>query len=102
MDGHAGQDDRPRPDPDVAPDTDWAPKFDTGSSQRRVARMVGREDLHPRPDLSEITNGDLDHVRDHAVEVQKHAHAQADVEALVAVKRWPDHRALPDGGEAFQ
>ena len=43
----------------------------------RVARMVGRQDLHSRPDLRAIADRDLHDVEDHAVEVQEHASTEA-------------------------
>ena len=65
----------------------------------RVARVVGREYLHRRPDLRAVADRDLHHVEDHAVEVQEHA--RADVEAVVTVERRPDHPAVPNRREAF-
>jgi hypothetical protein len=56
---NARQDDRSCSDPDVAPDADGAAKLQTGGSPRWVARMVARQDLHPRPDLRTVADGDL-------------------------------------------
>ena len=101
-DGHARQYDRAAPDPDITPDMDRATKFQAGSPTSRVAWVIGRKDLNARPDLRLVSNGDLHHVEDDAVEVQEHAHTETNVEAVVAVKRRPDYSAVPDRGEAFQ
>ena len=63
--------------------------------------MVGREDLHSRPDLGTIADRYLDDIEDHAVEVQENARAEADVEAVVAVERRPDHGTISNEREAF-
>src|SRR5438270_655770 len=99
--GNARQDDRSRSDPNVAPDADRPAKLQAGGSPRRVARMVGRKDLHPRPDLRAVSDGDLHDIEDHAVEVQKHASTEANVEAEVAMEWRPDNGAVSDSGEAF-
>src|SRR5204863_6758669 len=67
-----------------------------------IAWVVGREYLHPWPDLRALADRDLHHVEDHAVEIQEHVRAQTDVEAVVAVERRSDYSALADSGEAFQ
>jgi len=61
--------------------------------------MVGREDLHARPDLSAVADRDSTTSRITQLKFRK---APAPVEAVVAVERRPDHRAVPDGREAFQ
>src|SRR6516225_1859959 len=100
-DGHARQDDGACSDPGVAPNADRAAKLQPGGAPRRVAWMVGRQDLHPRPDLRAVADGDLHNIEDHAVEVQEHASTEANVETVVAMKWRPDHRAVSDFGEAF-
>ena len=63
--------------------------------------MIGGVDLHRRPDLGAVADHDLDHVEDDAVEIQEHAVAEADVVAVVAMKRRTDDGVLADMGEAF-
>jgi len=84
-DGNARQDDRSRSDPDVAPDPDRATKLQAGGSPHRVARMVGRQDLHARPDLRAVADGDLHDIEVHAVEIREHPSTEANVEAVVAM-----------------
>src|SRR6516162_3454381 len=100
-DGNAWQDDRSRSNPDVAADADWAAKLQARGSPRRVARMIGRQDLHSRPDLRAVSDGDLHDIENHTVEVQKYAGAEANIEAVVAMEWRPDHGAVSDSGEAF-
>src|SRR5215469_9510591 len=69
-DRHARQDNRATADPHVMPDTDRTTKLQPGGSCRRVAWVIGCEDLNPWPDLRFITNDDLHDIEDHAVEVQ--------------------------------
>src|SRR5690349_18118489 len=58
--------------------------------------MVGRVDLHGGADLRAIPNVHLDHIEDHAVEVEKHARSKPYVEAIVAEERGADLRAFAD------
>jgi hypothetical protein len=58
-DGHARQDDRAAPYPDVAPDVDWATKLQPRGPPGRIARVIGREDLNSRADLHFVADGDL-------------------------------------------
>ncbi len=60
--------------------------------------MIGRQDLHGGADLRAVADADRDDIEDHTVEVEKDAGAEADVEAVVAVKRRPDHRTVADRG----
>jgi hypothetical protein len=83
-DHHARQDDRPGTDPDITSDADRTAKLQAGSPFHRVTWMVGRQDLHSRPDLGTVADRYLDDVEDHAVEVQENARAEADIEAVVA------------------
>jgi len=64
--------------------------------------VVGGEDLNPWPDLRSVTNSDLYDIEDHAVEVQEHTGTKTNIEAVVAVKRWPNHSALADRSEALR
>src|SRR5207237_6192227 len=81
-DGNARQDDRSRSDPDVASDADRAAKLQSGGASRRVARMIGSQDLHPRPDLRTVADGDLHYIEDYAVKVQENASTEPNVEAV--------------------
>lgn len=65
----ARQDDRPAPDPDVAPNADWTAEFKARGPRRRVPWVVGRKDLYPRVDLRAVADRDLHDIEDHAVEV---------------------------------
>src|SRR5215469_13637678 len=101
-DTHARQDYRTAPDPHITPDADRATKLQPGGPVNRIARMIGGEDLNPWPYLRLFTNDDLYDIEDHAVEIQEHTRTETDVEAVVAVKGWPDHRTFADRSEALQ
>jgi hypothetical protein len=70
-DADTRQDDRATADPDIATDADGAAKFQTGGAHPRVARMIGREDLHRGANLRSIDDADCDDIKDHAVEAEK-------------------------------
>src|SRR5882757_4053332 len=93
-DGDSGQDDGTAADPDVAADPDRAAEFQPGAPGRGVARVVGGIDLHRGPDLGAIADHDLDDVEDHAIEIEEHAVAEADIAAVVAAERRADHGIL--------
>ena len=99
---HARQDNCAASDPDATPDADRATKFQPAGPLSRIAWVIGGEDLNPWPDLRLVTNSDLYDIEDHAVEVQEHTRTETNIEAVVAVKRWPNHSALADCTEAFQ
>jgi hypothetical protein len=48
--------------------------------------MIGSENLVARPDPRFVTDGDLHHVEDHAVEASEYTRDQSDVEAMVAIE----------------
>src|ERR1700720_1222800 len=90
------------PDPYVTPDADRATKLQPEGPLSCIAWVVGGEDLSPWPDLGLVTNSDLYDIEGHAVEVQEHIRTETYIEAVVAVKRWPNHSALANRSEAFQ
>ncbi len=98
-DRHAGQDDRATADPGERPDADGSAELQPGPAQRRVARVVGGVDLHRGADLDALADLDRHHVQDDAAEVQERIGAEADVEAVVAMERRPDHAPVADGAE---
>jgi hypothetical protein len=91
----------PPPVQTFPPIADAAVELQTSDAQGRVARMIGREDLHRGTDLRSIADADCNDIEDHAVEVEKDPGAEADIEAVVAMKRWPDRGTLANKGEAF-
>src|SRR3546814_6402765 len=88
-------------EPDVEADTYRAPELQPGGARGRVARVVGGEDLHARRDLGAVADRHFAHVEDHAVEVEEHAVAQANIEAVVAVERRPHVDARTHRAEAL-
>ena len=56
------KDDRATADPDIPADTDGAAEFKTDGSYRRVARMIGREDLHRGANLCAVADADCDDI----------------------------------------
>jgi hypothetical protein len=101
-DAHTRKDDSAAADPDIASDPDGTTELQTGGPLCRIARMSRGEDLHRRPDLCLFADADRDNVENHAVEIEEDSRTETDVEAVVAMKRRPDHRILTDGGEAFR
>ena len=75
-DGHARQDDRAAPDPNIAPDMDWATKLQPGGPPSCIARVIDRKNLHPGADLCLVADDDLHDVEDNTAEVQEHARTQ--------------------------
>jgi len=100
-DGDAREDDGAAADPDVTPDPDGSAAFEPLAPLRQIARMIGRVDLDGWTDLRPIPDGDLDHIEDHAIEVEERVRPQANVEAIVAMERRADDGALSDLAEAF-
>ena len=64
--------------------------------------MISRQDLRGRSDQRLVADADRETVEDHAIDVQKDAGPEADVEAVIAMERRPSFSAFSDGGEAFQ
>lgn len=62
-DRDARQDDGATTDPDIAADGNGAAKFQHFLAQRRVAWVVGCQDLHARTDLRSIANPDRHHIK---------------------------------------
>jgi hypothetical protein len=81
---------------------DWATKLQPGGPLGCIPWVIGRKDLNPWADLRFVANRDLHDVEDNAVEVQEHARTETDVEAVVAVKRRPNHGTLANRSEASQ
>jgi hypothetical protein len=54
--GHAWQDDRAAPDPNVAAYVDWATKLQPGGFPNRIAWMIGSKDLNPWANLRLVAN----------------------------------------------
>src|SRR4051812_9486597 len=90
------------PNPDIATYVDWATKLQPRGPSSCIAWVIGREDLNPWTDLGFVADRGLHDVEYNAVRVQEHAHAESDVEAVVAVKRWPNDGTLANGSETFQ
>ncbi len=61
--------------------------------------MVGGIDLGRWTDLGAVTDLDMDHVEDNAVEIEKYAVAKKDIVAEIAGERRPDHDACADAAE---
>ena len=61
----------------------------------RIARVIGRQDLHARPDLRPRTDCDPHHVEDDAAEVQEYAVTDCDIVPIVTVERRPDRHGDP-------
>jgi hypothetical protein len=75
-------------------------------NSKPAARSAGSRgwsvaNLRGRANLRSIAYGDGDDIEDHAVEVEKDPSAERDIEAVIAMKRRPDHGTLADKGEAF-
>lgn len=100
-DGDAGQDDGAATDPDVGADPHRAAEFETAGPCCGVARMVGRVDLDRGSDLGALADRDLNDIQDHAIEVQEHAIAEANIVAEVAKERRADHGAGTDMSQTF-
>ena len=64
--------------------------------------MIGGVDLRRGSDLGAVADRDFDDVEDHAIEVEEHAVAEADIVAVVAKERRPDHRILADISKALR
>jgi hypothetical protein len=101
-DAHTRQDDGAAADPDITANANGTAKLQSGGPPRRIAWMISRKDLDGRTDLRFVADADRDDVEDHAIEVQENTGAETDVEAIIAMKWWPDHGPLTDRGEAFQ
>jgi len=67
------QNDRTAADPHILTDPDGASELGTRLADRRVARMVCRVDLDRRADLGSRSNGHGNDIKDHAIEIEKHA-----------------------------
>src|SRR5690242_4433226 len=63
--------------------------------------MIGCENLHGGANLRAITDADGDDIEYHAVEIEKDAGAEADVETVIAIKWRPDHGTFADKGQAL-
>ena len=63
--------------------------------------MIGRVDLDSWTNLRPLSNSDLDHIKDHAIEVEEDIRSQANVETIVTVERWADNGPLADLPEAL-
>ncbi len=90
-DRHAGQNDRSAADPDIPADAHGTPKLQPGAAPCGIAWMIGGINLNGRPDLRAIADGDVRDVKDHTVEVQESARADANVEPVIAEKWGPDN-----------
>ena len=99
-DRHAGQNDRSAADPDIPADAHATPKLQPGAALCGIAWMVGGINLNGRPNLSAIADGDFRNVKDHTVEIQESACANANVEPVIAEKWGPDNGAGTDEAES--
>jgi hypothetical protein len=68
----------------------------------RIARMVGGIDLRSRADLGPVANRNLDHIEDDTIEVEEHAGAESNVEAVITEERRPNFRPFAGGAESLQ
>ena len=98
---HSRQNNCATADPHITTDADRATKLQPGPPRSSIAWVIGGEDLNPWPDLSPVSNSDLYDIENHAVEVQEHTRTETDIEAVVAVKRWPNHNPLADRSKAL-
>src|SRR6516164_5960469 len=64
--------------------------------------MIGGVYLDRWADLGAVTDLHLRHVQYHAIEVEKDARTEADVETVVAMKGRSDHGAIADCRQALQ
>src|SRR5690606_15957497 len=97
----AGRADRPTTDPDVPPDAARPTELQARLARCRLARMIRGEYLHTGADLGPVTDGHRDHIQDHAIEIEEHALAQADIEAVIAMERRPDVHIFANRGKAL-
>src|SRR6516164_9030303 len=82
---------------------EWNLRFAGAPDCRRQLRHRHVASDHTtRADHRIIANSDLYDIENHAVEVQEHTRTETDIEAVVAVKRWPNHSALADCSKALQ
>jgi hypothetical protein len=93
-DGSAGENDSATADPDMPANPDGSSEFKTLAPLRPIARMIGRVDLDSWTDLRPLSNSDLNHVKDHAIEVEEDIRSQANVETIITVERWADNGPL--------
>ena len=91
---HAGQEKGAAANPNIAADPDGATELESAGAERRVAGVIGGEDLHAGADLCHVADQDVHDIEHDAAEVHEDAAANPDVEAIVAMERRPDERAL--------
>jgi len=68
---------------------------------RRTHSLIRGEYLHTGADLGPVTDGHRDHIQDHAIEIEEHALAQADIEAVIAMERRPNIHVFANRGQAL-
>jgi hypothetical protein len=86
-DGRAGENYGTTTDPDMPANPDGLSEFKSLAALCRIAWMVGSVDLDRRTNLCPFADSDLNHVKDHAVEIEEDIIAQANVETVIAVER---------------
>lgn len=83
---HARENDCSTANPGVAANADRSSELQPDLPLLGIMWMIGRIDLHSRPNCSSFANRDLCHVKDDAVEIDVNMGSEPDVEAVVAVK----------------
>jgi hypothetical protein len=80
---------------------DGLSEFKTLAPLHRIAWMIGRVDLDSWADLRPFPNTDLDHIKNHAVEIDEDIGSQANVETIVTVERRADNGPFADLAETL-
>src|SRR6202163_4493655 len=70
-DGRAGENYGATTDPDMPANPDGLSEFKSLTALGRIARMGGSVDLDRRTNLCPFADSDLNHVKDHAVEIEE-------------------------------